>query len=202
MIDLPETKRRQQFIPTDEQAQDLILALLDEPYHYKLFYVLAMYTGCRRGKLCALRWKDFVLVEKYRSVLTVSRSRTVVAGQGVVEGPTKNGRSRTMTISYYVVSTLWSLYDFQKRVARENHRKVSPTCSPTPRGSQFIPIPLPSACERFSVNWDSPLLFICTPCATTSSPLCSMRGWTSRLWRSWQATGTPPSWSAPTAIPR
>ena len=42
MIDLPDTEQRQQFIPTDEQAQDLILALLDEPYHYKLFYVLAM----------------------------------------------------------------------------------------------------------------------------------------------------------------
>ena len=139
MIDLPETKRRQQFIPTDQQAQELILALLDEPYHYKLFYVLAMYTGCRRGKLCALRWKDFVLVEKYRSVLTVSRSRTVVAGQGVVEGPTKNGRSRTMTISYYVVSTLWSLYDFQKRVARENHRKVSPYLFANAQGEPIHP---------------------------------------------------------------
>ena len=82
MIDLPDTEHRQQFIPTDEQAQELILALLDEPYHYKLFYVLAMYTGCRRGELCALRWKDFVLVEKYRSVLTVSRSRSVVPGKG------------------------------------------------------------------------------------------------------------------------
>ena len=139
MIDLPDTEHRQQFIPTDEQAQELILALLDEPYHYKLFYVLAMYTGCRRGKLCALRWKDFVLVEKYRSVLTVSRSRTVVAGQGVVEGPTKNGRSRSMTISYYVVSTLWSLYDFQKRIARENHRKVSPYLFANAQGGPIHP---------------------------------------------------------------
>ena len=139
MIDLPDTEHRQQFIPTDEQAQELILALLDEPYHYKLFYVLAMYTGCRRGKLCALRWKDFVLVEKYRSVLTVSRSRTVVAGQGVVEGPTKNGRSRSMTISYYVVSTLWSLYDFQKRMARENHRKVNPYLFANAQGSPIHP---------------------------------------------------------------
>ena len=139
MIDLPDTEHRQQFIPTDEQAQELILALLDEPYHYKLFYVLAMYTGCRRGKLCALRWKDFVLVEKYRSVLTVSRSRTVVAGQGVVEGPTKNGRSRSMTISYYVVSTLWHLYSFQKRMARENHRKVSPYLFANAQGEPIHP---------------------------------------------------------------
>ena len=139
MIDLPDTEHRQQFIPTDQQIQDLILALLDEPYHYKLFYVLAMYTGCRRGELCALRWNDFVIVEKYRSVLTVSRSRTVVAGQGVVEGPTKNGRSRSMTISYYVVSTLWSLYDFQKRVARENHRKVSPYLFANAQGEPVHP---------------------------------------------------------------
>ena len=139
MIDLPDTEHRQQFIPTDEQAQELILALLDEPYHYKLFYVLAMYTGCRRGELCALRWKDFVLVEKYRSVLTVSRSRTVVAGQGVVEGPTKNGRSRSMTISHYVVSALWSLYDFQKRIARKNHRKVSPYLFSNAQGEPVHP---------------------------------------------------------------
>ena len=38
MIDLPDTEHRQQFIPTDEQAQELILALLDEPYHYKLCF--------------------------------------------------------------------------------------------------------------------------------------------------------------------
>ena len=131
MIDLPETKRRQQFIPTDEQAQDLILALLDEPYHYKLFYVLAMYTGCRRGELCALRWNDFVIMEKYRSVLTVSRSRTVVAGQGVVEGPTKNGQSRTMTVSYYVVNILRNIAE-PGQLSKENGQRRPPEVEPLP----------------------------------------------------------------------
>ena len=125
MIDLPETKHRHQFIPTDQQAQDLILALLDEPYHYKLFYVLAMYTGCRRGELCALRWNDFVIVEKYRSVLTVSRSRTVVAGQGVVEGPTKNGRSRTIALSEDMTSLVQGFCYYQREIAMENGRELS-----------------------------------------------------------------------------
>ena len=126
MIDLPDTEHQQQFIPTDEQAQYFLNALSEEHILYHAFYVLAIYTGCRRGELCALRWSDFSFVDHYTWNLVVSRSRSVVPGKDVVEGPTKNGRSRSMTISYYVVSTLWSLYDFQKRMARENHRKVSP----------------------------------------------------------------------------
>ena len=126
MIDLPDTERREQFIPTDEQAQYFHNALSEEHILYHAFYVLAIYTGCRRGELCALRWSDFSFVDHYTWNLVVSRSRSVAPGKGVVEGPTKNGRSRSMTISHYVVSTLWSLYDFQKRMARENHRKGKP----------------------------------------------------------------------------
>ena len=139
MIDLPDTERREQFIPTDEQAQYFLNALSEEHILYHAFYVLAIYTGCRRGELCALRWSDFSFVDHYTWNLVVSRSRSVVPGKGVVEGPTKNGRSRSMTISYYVVSTLWSLYDFQKRVARENHRKVSPYLFANAEGNPIHP---------------------------------------------------------------
>lgn len=139
MIDLPDTEHRQQFIPTDEQAQELILALLDEPYHYKLFYVLAMYTGCRRGELCALRWKDFVIVEKYRSVLTVSRSRTVVAGQGVVEGPTKNGRSRSIALSEDITSLVRGFCYYQREIAERQGRELSPYLFVNEKGQPIHP---------------------------------------------------------------
>ena len=139
MIDLPDTEHRQQFIPTDEQAQELILALLDEPYHYKLFYVLAMYTGCRRGELCALRWKDFVLVEKYRSVLTVSRSRTVVAGQGVVEGPTKNGRSRSIALSEDITSLVQGFCYCQREIAEQHGRELNPYLFVNEKGQPIHP---------------------------------------------------------------
>ena len=139
MIDLPDTEHRQQFIPTDDQAQELILALLDEPYHYKLFYVLAMYTGCRRGELCALRWKDFVLVEKYRSVLTVSRSRTVVAGQGVVEGPTKNGRSRSIALSEDITSLVQGFCYYQREIAEKHGRELSPYLFVNEKGNPIHP---------------------------------------------------------------
>lgn len=76
MIDLPATRHREQFIPTVEEAQRLLQALAKEPRHFRVFYLLAMATGCRRGELCALKWSDF------RSsgdgfLLTVSRSRSI-----------------------------------------------------------------------------------------------------------------------------
>lgn len=126
MIDLPETKHRQQFIPTEDQVPYFLNALSEEHILYHAYYMLAISTGCRRGELCALRWSDFSFVDHYTWNLTVSRSRSVVPGKGIVEGPTKNGQSRTMTVSYYVVNILRNLARFQKRMAREGHRKLSP----------------------------------------------------------------------------
>ena len=98
MIDLPATRHREQFIPTIEEAQRLLQALAKEPRHFRVFYLLAMATGCRRGELCALKWSDF-----HSSgdgfLLTVSRSRSIVAGKGVMEGSTKNGHSRQIILS-------------------------------------------------------------------------------------------------------
>lgn len=126
MIDLPDTKRREQFIPTEEDANRFLNALLDEPQEYKIFYVLALYTGCRRGELCALKWHDFIMTDKYRCVLTVSRSRSNVPGLGVQEGPTKNGRSRTIVIEEDITSLLQGYCCYKTAQAEKVGREVSP----------------------------------------------------------------------------
>lgn len=92
MIDLPETTSRTQLIPTDEEAHRFLDILANEDDPYKTFYALAIYTGCRRGELCALKWQDLVM-NGDESILTVSRSRSSVPGQGVIEGTTKNGQA-------------------------------------------------------------------------------------------------------------
>ena len=92
MLDLPMTEERRQMIPTPEEARAIIDAICNEPYVYTAFYFLAIYTGCRRGELAALRWNDF-WVEGDSAILTVRRSRSIVAGQGVVEGKNKNGKT-------------------------------------------------------------------------------------------------------------
>lgn len=81
MIDLPETASRMQLIPTDEEAHRFLDLLAEEDDPYKTFYALAIYTGCRRGELCALKWQD-IIMNGDESILTVSRSRSSVPGCG------------------------------------------------------------------------------------------------------------------------
>ena len=118
MIDLPDTEHREQFIPTPEQAKEFLDGLVDEPWQYKVYYLLAVYTGCRRGELCALKWSDFIM-DGNRCILTVSRSRSIVAGEGVREGPTKNGKSRVMAIDSDVTSLLKGYCYYQIQTAQE-----------------------------------------------------------------------------------
>ena len=98
MLDLPTPQRTVQRIPTRGEVEKLLDALAKEPRHYRLFYLLSMYTGCRRGELSALQWSDFTGTQN-GLLLTVSRSRSSVPGKGIVEGSTKNGKSREVYLS-------------------------------------------------------------------------------------------------------
>lgn len=124
MIDLPETALRMQLIPTDEEAHRFLDLLAEEDDPYKTFYALSIYTGCRRGELCALKWED-IIMNGDESILTVSCSRSSVPGQGVVEGTTKNGQARTIYLSEDMTSILRS-YCYQKMCeAQEGNFEMS-----------------------------------------------------------------------------
>ena len=126
MIDLPETESIQQQIPTEEEALRFLNYICNEEIEYRTYYVLAIYTGCRRGELCALKWEDFLVDSRDdTSVLTVSRSRSVVPGKGVVEGPTKNGHSRVIAISSEITRYLQSYCSIKMAGAEEQGREVS-----------------------------------------------------------------------------
>ena len=72
------------------------------------FYHLAAYTGARRGELLYLRWHA---VDLDAAEVTFGGSTAVVRGQRV-EGTTKGGRSRTISIDHDTVTVL-----------REHHRQ-------------------------------------------------------------------------------
>ena len=124
MIDLPAASHVGQHIPTVEEAQHLLQALAREPRHFRVFYLLAMATGCRRGELCALRWSDF-RTSGNGFILTVSRSRSIVAGRGVVEGSTKNGHSRQIILSPALRGVLLSYRWRLTQEAARHGRKLS-----------------------------------------------------------------------------
>ena len=55
MVELPAVESLEQAIPTSAQMELLISALAQEPQPYRMYYLLALHTGLRRGELCALK---------------------------------------------------------------------------------------------------------------------------------------------------
>ncbi len=94
--------------------------------------------GSRRGELCALRWSDF-RTSGNGFILTVSRSRSIVAGKGVVEGSTKNGHSRKIILSPALRSVLFSYRWRLTQEAARHGRKPSPYLFVNSDGSLIHP---------------------------------------------------------------
>ena len=121
MLNLPMSQRTIQRIPSQREIQKLLDTLSMEPRHYRLFYLLSMYTGCRRGELCALKWSDFSTTENGLR-LTISRSRSNVSGKGIVEGTPKNGKSREIYLSSELRGILFP-YKYRKQMAAKKQRR-------------------------------------------------------------------------------
>jgi integrase len=92
-------------------------AFLDTARQHRLFafYRLAAYTGARRGELLNLRWRD---VDLDLAEVRITGSAAVIGGQRI-EGTTKSGRSRTVSID---AGTAQVLRDHRKRQAGERLR--------------------------------------------------------------------------------
>ena len=105
MLDLPTPQRTVQRIPTRSEVEKLLDTLAKEPRHYRLFYLLSMYTGL---------------------LLTVSRSRSSVPGKGIVEGSTKNGKSREVYLSSDLRGILLAYKRRKQMEADKQRRRLSP----------------------------------------------------------------------------
>ena len=105
-------------------------AFLDTAQGHRLFafFHLAAYTGARRGELLNLRWRD---VDLDAAEVRITGSAAVIGGQRI-EGTTKSGRSRTVSIDAGTVQVLREHRDRQaadrETVGPSGARAA--TCSP------------------------------------------------------------------------
>jgi integrase len=90
--------------PVQVWTADQVGTFLTAAQSHRLFafYRLAAYTGARRGELLYLRWSA---VDLDAAEVTLGGSTAVVRGQRV-EGTTKGGRSRTVSIDKDTVTVL------------------------------------------------------------------------------------------------
>lgn len=99
-------EQKQQRIPSNYEMEKLLRCILQEPLLYRVYYLIAISTGLRRGEICALRWSDL----HEDQIVTVRHSRSSVPGQGIQESSTKNHRSRVVVLPLMVYDYLGDLF--------------------------------------------------------------------------------------------
>ena len=104
-VDKLRVKKPQQRIPQAWEMQKLLQCILQEPLLYRVYYLLALSTGLRRGELCALRWQDL----HGGNQLLIHHSRSTVVGKGVIESDTKSHRTRVVVLPQLVFDYLGEL---------------------------------------------------------------------------------------------
>ena len=126
MLDLPTPQRTVQRIPTRSEVEKLLDALAKEPRHYRLFYLLSMYTGCRRGELCALQWSDFTCYAKTVCCSPSAAPAAAFPARASWRAATKNGKSREVYLSSDLRGILLAYKRRKQMEADKQRRKLSP----------------------------------------------------------------------------
>lgn len=83
-------KKSEKHIYTKEQAKEFLKILNEAPMKYKVFFTLAIYTGCRRGELLGLEWKNIDLTNR---VMLIDHTSNYTADKGIYSDATKTDKS-------------------------------------------------------------------------------------------------------------
>ena len=103
-IELPSNPCTSTDIFTQEEAAQMLHYLEKEPMQYQLLVHLAILTGCRRGELVALTWKD---VDTENGIITINKSNYQLSGGKVETKPPKTrGSIRQISIPSYCIDML------------------------------------------------------------------------------------------------
>ncbi len=113
-VTLPKIVQKERDIYTLEETQNLINLLLhEEPenMNFVVFFILAIFTGFRRGELLGLEWKDFDF--EYNTV-TVCRTSNSSVGKGTfTDTPKTKTSNRTLKLSEDIMAVVKRYHEHQ-----------------------------------------------------------------------------------------
>lgn len=132
-VSLPSIPQVERDCYTKEEAQQFLEHLETEPFHWRVFFTLAIYGGFRRGELFGLEWKDIDFAE---SVIHIRRSSLYTKEKGVFTDTPKTRSSQRSLKMPLVVMDL--LKDYQ---AEQNQTRLQ-------LGSQWVD------CDRLFTAWN------------------------------------------------
>ena len=113
--DFPKNEETElDFYSMDEARQFLELLSKEKQsnFQYEVFFTLAIYTGCRRGELLGLEWKD---VDFDNSVISINRAYYYDSWDKVeyTDTPKSATSKRSLKLPEHVMQTLTKLHEWQ-----------------------------------------------------------------------------------------
>lgn len=131
-VEAPKVRRRENKTWTLEEAKVFLLFAKDGLSYYYIAYMLAVYTGMRRGEVLGLRWSD---VDFNSNKISIRQTLSYVSNQGLVFQEAKTSSShRQISIPDYVIQEL------KRHKAIQNQFKLQ-------LGSQYNDLDLVAAME-------------------------------------------------------
>lgn len=88
---LPPLPDEEKEILSEEEAQRFLESLEDAQPKYYAFFVLAIYSGLRRGELAGLQWQD---IDFQNEIISVRRALKYMKGKGCFLSNTKTKKSK------------------------------------------------------------------------------------------------------------
>lgn len=114
---IPKGEVKEKDIYTVEEVKRILSLLDDEKFEFRMFFILAVFSGFRRGELLGLEWKD---VDFDNNVISVRRTANYTARDGNFTDTTKTKKSqRSVKFVPEIMSLLkeYKSYQNEKRTA-------------------------------------------------------------------------------------
>lgn len=102
----PKVKMKKTEVYSADEINVLLLLLEKYPFHWRVLVLLAISTGAREGEIAGLEWKH---INFEKGTVLIEQSITDATGVGVKVKPTKNGRSRVVSLPLPLLQMLKKL---------------------------------------------------------------------------------------------
>lgn len=110
-VDAPRVKRKEADYLDEHEASEILNALADVPFKYRMAITLLIYSGMRRGELCGLEWSD---IDFDYMTIDINKASLYLTGVGTIQTELKtDGSHRVIKMNSYVMDMLKAYKQWQ-----------------------------------------------------------------------------------------
>lgn len=107
LVERPKVEKKEVECYSPEETEQLLIALRKEPLKTQAVILFALDTGCRRGEITGLTWKD---IDFEINKVSINKTTQYVTGYGIFEKGTKNESSNREIFFSNVTSDILQKY--------------------------------------------------------------------------------------------